>query len=265
MQEQLVAAQQRLAETIVTGTVAGGAVTVTLTGSGELTGVEIKAGGFDGSDADDLTDLGDMIVAAYRDAKSQADALASEALGPLARRRWRARRHAGPRSARVLRPGPRVRRHRPGPHRRARATARGRAEERPADRVPPAAGRGRRRTPPGRRADRGQGQGQVLQHLLQRLRGRPVPDLSRPPSRPDRPVRRGGVQGRRRGRAHPRVPRPLPRAGRRDLADRRHRARSSCGSASCWPDWPTARSPRSSWRPIPTSRARRPRRTSRGC
>ena len=84
MQEQLVAAQQRLAEASVTGTVAGGAVTVTLTGSGELTGVEIKAGGFDGSDADDLADLGDMIVAAYRDAKAQADALAGEALGPLA-------------------------------------------------------------------------------------------------------------------------------------------------------------------------------------
>ena len=49
-----------------------------------VVGVEIKAGGFDGSDPDDLADLGDMIVAAYRDAKAQADALASEALGPLA-------------------------------------------------------------------------------------------------------------------------------------------------------------------------------------
>ena len=50
----------------------------------ELTGVEIKAGGFDGSDADDLADLSDMIVAAYRDAKSKVDELASEVLGPLA-------------------------------------------------------------------------------------------------------------------------------------------------------------------------------------
>ncbi len=82
MQEQLVAAQQQLAETTVDGTVAG--VTVTLTGAGELTGVAIKPGGFDGSSADDLADLGDMIVAAYRDAKAQADALAGEALGPLA-------------------------------------------------------------------------------------------------------------------------------------------------------------------------------------
>jgi hypothetical protein len=83
MQEQLQSAQTRLAETTVDGTVAGGAVTVTINGVGELVGVDIKAGGFDGSDPDDLSDLGDMIVAAYRDAKAQADALAGEALGPL--------------------------------------------------------------------------------------------------------------------------------------------------------------------------------------
>jgi DNA-binding YbaB/EbfC family protein len=84
MQEQLQDAQDRLAEATVDGTVSGGAVTVTVNGVGELLGVEIKAGGFDGSDADDLADLGDMIVAAYRDAKAKADALAGEALGPLA-------------------------------------------------------------------------------------------------------------------------------------------------------------------------------------
>jgi hypothetical protein len=84
MQEQLQSAQAQLTETIVDGTVAGGAVTVKVNGVGELVGVEIKAGGFDGSDPDDLADLGDMIVAAYRDAKAQADALAGEALGPLA-------------------------------------------------------------------------------------------------------------------------------------------------------------------------------------
>ena len=84
MQEQLQDAQQRLAETVVEGTVAGGAVTAKVNGVGELVGIEIKAGGFDGSDPDDLADLADMIVAAYRDAKAQADALAGEALGPLA-------------------------------------------------------------------------------------------------------------------------------------------------------------------------------------
>ncbi|GCD89851.1 YbaB/EbfC family nucleoid-associated protein [Nocardioides sp. LS1] len=84
MQEQLASAQQRLTETTVDGTVSGGAVTVTVNGVGEVVNVDIKAGEFDGSDADDLSDLGDMIVAAYRDAKAQADALAGEALGPLA-------------------------------------------------------------------------------------------------------------------------------------------------------------------------------------
>lgn len=84
MQQQLEQAQQQLSETVVDGTVAGGAVTVKVNGVGELVGVEIRAGGFDGNEPDDLADLGDMIVAAYRDAKAQADALAGEALGPLA-------------------------------------------------------------------------------------------------------------------------------------------------------------------------------------
>jgi DNA-binding YbaB/EbfC family protein len=83
MQEQLESAQERLAEARVDGTVAGGAVTVTVNGMGELQAVQIKAGGFDGSSDDDLSDLGDLIVAAYRDAKTQADSLASSAIGPL--------------------------------------------------------------------------------------------------------------------------------------------------------------------------------------
>jgi nucleoid-associated protein EbfC len=84
MQAQLQEAQERLADARVEGTVAGGAVTVAVNGVGELVAVDIKAGGFDGSEPDDLSDLGDMIVAAYRDAKAQADTMASEALGPLA-------------------------------------------------------------------------------------------------------------------------------------------------------------------------------------
>jgi DNA-binding protein YbaB len=84
MQEQLEDAQARLAETTVEGSVGGGAVSVTVNGIGELVGVALKAGGFDGSSADDLADLGDLIVAAYRDAKGRADTLASQTLGPLA-------------------------------------------------------------------------------------------------------------------------------------------------------------------------------------
>jgi DNA-binding YbaB/EbfC family protein len=84
MQSQLQDAQAELAATPVSGTVAGGAVSVTVNGVGELLTVDVKAGQFDGTDADDLADLGDMIIAAYRDAKAQADALASQKLGPLA-------------------------------------------------------------------------------------------------------------------------------------------------------------------------------------
>ena len=83
MQQQLEEAQANLAQQTVEGTVAGGAVTVTANGVGELVGVTIRSGEFDGTDPDDLSDLSDLIVAAYRDAKAQADALAGEALGPL--------------------------------------------------------------------------------------------------------------------------------------------------------------------------------------
>ena len=83
MQEQLASAQDRLAETVVEGTVAGGAVKAKVNGVGELIGLEIRQGEFDGNDPDELEDLAAVIVAAYRDAKAQADALAGQALGPI--------------------------------------------------------------------------------------------------------------------------------------------------------------------------------------
>ena len=82
MQSQIVAAQEQLAAASVEGSAGG--VQVTLSGTGELTAVAISPGSFDGTDADSLTDLGDLVVAAYRDAKGRADELASRALGPLA-------------------------------------------------------------------------------------------------------------------------------------------------------------------------------------
>ena len=82
MQEQLETAQEQLADARVDGS--AGAVTVTVNGIGELQAVTIQSGMFDGSSDDDLSDLGDLVVAAYRDAKAQADAMASNAIGPLA-------------------------------------------------------------------------------------------------------------------------------------------------------------------------------------
>ena len=82
MQAQLVAAQEELAATTVDGSAGG--VSVTLTGTGELANVTITPGSFDAGDADSLADLGDLVVAAYRDGKAKVDALAADALGPLA-------------------------------------------------------------------------------------------------------------------------------------------------------------------------------------
>lgn len=84
MQNDLMAAQQRLAETTVDGTVGGGAVTVTVTGAGEMTGIKIAPDAVSATDAEALEELGDLIVAAYRDARSRADELAEKTLGPLA-------------------------------------------------------------------------------------------------------------------------------------------------------------------------------------
>lgn len=81
MQQQMVAAQEELAETEVDGTVSDGLVTVTVNGTGDLVRVKIRANSFDPADTEDLEDL---IVAAYRDAASKAQALASEKLSPLA-------------------------------------------------------------------------------------------------------------------------------------------------------------------------------------
>ena len=81
MQAQMMDAQAQLAEREVDGTVADGLVTVTVNGTGEMTQVKIRAGSFD---PDDTEDLEDLIVAAYRDARAKADALASETFGPLA-------------------------------------------------------------------------------------------------------------------------------------------------------------------------------------
>ena len=52
-----------------------------------------------------------------------------------------------------------------------------------------------------------------------------MPHLPRPAARPRADLRRRGAQGRRRDRAHPRVPGPLPRARRGDQPDRGHRPR----------------------------------------
>lgn len=81
MQEQLMSAQQELADTEVSGSAGGDLVTATVTGSGELKALVISP---EAVDPEDTETLADLVVAAVRDANAQAQALAASKLGPLA-------------------------------------------------------------------------------------------------------------------------------------------------------------------------------------
>jgi nucleoid-associated protein EbfC len=81
MQQQLLTAQQELAEATVEGSAGGDLVIATVTGASELVGLSIKP---EAVDPEDTETLADLIVAAVRDANSHAQALAAEKLGPLA-------------------------------------------------------------------------------------------------------------------------------------------------------------------------------------
>jgi DNA-binding YbaB/EbfC family protein len=81
MQQQLVAAQEELAQREVTGSAGGGLVTATMTGSGDVTAITIAPAAVD---PDDLETLQDLVVAALHDAKRAADELAATTMGPLA-------------------------------------------------------------------------------------------------------------------------------------------------------------------------------------
>lgn len=81
MQQQLMEAQERLAETEVQGTAGGGLVTATVTGTGDLLRLDIKPEACDPSDTETL---GDLVVAAVQNATATAHEKAAEQLGPLA-------------------------------------------------------------------------------------------------------------------------------------------------------------------------------------
>jgi nucleoid-associated protein EbfC len=81
MQQQLLAAQEQLARTEVSGTAGGGLVTATVTGAGELTALVIDPVAIDPGDPEGLADL---VLAAVRDANRTAAELQQAAMGPLA-------------------------------------------------------------------------------------------------------------------------------------------------------------------------------------
>lgn len=80
MQQQLMSAQQDLAEQEVTGSAGGGLVRATVTGAGELVSLDIDPSVVDPTDVETLCDL---VVAAVRDANAQVQRLAAEQMGPL--------------------------------------------------------------------------------------------------------------------------------------------------------------------------------------
>jgi DNA-binding YbaB/EbfC family protein len=81
MQQQMAAAQAELAEAELTGTSGGGLVTVTVTGTGEVTRVKIDPKAVD---PDDVETLEDLVVAALHNAAAAAQELTEQKMGPLA-------------------------------------------------------------------------------------------------------------------------------------------------------------------------------------
>ena len=70
MQSRMEALQQEMADTEFTASVGGGAVTVTVTGKGEMRSVKIDPAAID---ADDISILEDMICLATNNARAEAD------------------------------------------------------------------------------------------------------------------------------------------------------------------------------------------------
>jgi DNA-binding YbaB/EbfC family protein len=85
MQNQLMSAQQQLADTEVKGTAGGGLVTVTVNGQGELVDLVIAPAAIDPADPDETAQtLADLVLAACRAAYGAIADLQEEMMGPLA-------------------------------------------------------------------------------------------------------------------------------------------------------------------------------------
>jgi hypothetical protein len=85
MQEQLMNAQQALADAEVTGTSGGGLVKATVNGQGELMDLTIEAAAVDPDDAEETArTIADLVLAAVRDAYRSAEDLQQQQMGPFA-------------------------------------------------------------------------------------------------------------------------------------------------------------------------------------
>ena len=79
MQQQLMEAQSKLAETEVTGTAGGGLVTAVVTGSGDVVSLKIDPKAVD---PDDVETLEDLVLAAIHNAAEAQRELTEEKMGP---------------------------------------------------------------------------------------------------------------------------------------------------------------------------------------
>jgi len=85
MQSQFMSAQQRLADTEVTGSAGGGLVKVTVDGQGEVTDVVIAKEAIEPGDQEETAQtLADLVLAACRDAYRALTDVQEDVMGPLA-------------------------------------------------------------------------------------------------------------------------------------------------------------------------------------
>ena len=85
MQEQLMNAQQALADAEVTGTAGGGLVKATVNGQGELMDLSIAVAAVDPEDPEETArTIADLVLAAVRDAYRSAEDLQQQQMGPFA-------------------------------------------------------------------------------------------------------------------------------------------------------------------------------------
>jgi len=85
MQDQLMNAQQELADAVVEGSAGGGLVKAKVNGQGDLVDLTISPAAIDGSDpAETAQTIADLVLAAVRDANRAAGELQQEKMGPLA-------------------------------------------------------------------------------------------------------------------------------------------------------------------------------------
>lgn len=80
MQQEMARVQEELANTVVEGTAAGGAVTATVNGEYRVTKVAIKP---EAVDPDDIETLEDLVVVAFNDALAKVKTLSESKLGKL--------------------------------------------------------------------------------------------------------------------------------------------------------------------------------------